>query len=524
VAISAGVTVPATASGNTCTTATRTSAASGSTFVVFCQADATPNTPTDNKGNTYTAVTTAVTNSSIVSRMYYCQNGTGGSGHTWTFTTPFSADLSMYVLEILGGLTTGILDAVNQVLDSSSPFTVTSAATTQAAELAVAAMSGNSGTNPATHAESTGYTIRSEVTTGGPNWTGAIASKVLSATGAQTPSFTENGGTTAGVHIATFKEASGGGGALTGSSTLTFSQSGTLTGAGALSGSTTVTFSQSGTLTGSGALSGSSTVTFSPTSTLTGAGALVGSATFRFSPSGAIAGAGALAGSTTVTFSPTGTLTDSASGGLTGAATLTFTPTATLTGSGALSGSTTLTFAQSGALTGAGALAGASTIAFTPSGTLADGGNALIGATTITFTVTGALSGTGGQQASGGSPSYAYYNDLDAARQRRLARQRRERERESDEQAIQDEISRKVAKAIYAQERIDAERADLSRIQTLADSLMRQRTELPRPVLAAVMKAHEERTHNSLAQLDRLVAQMLEEEEAVVAALLLLED
>lgn len=208
-AIAAGTSVAAHSAGSatTVTSGSITTTASGSTFVVLIQADATLNTPTDSKGNTYTAVTAQVTNSGINSRMYYCQNGTGGSGHTFTFTTGFSANLSIYALEITGGLTSGILDQQNSTSDSASPYTTTTGTTTQAAELAVAGLSGNSATTPATHAESTGYTIAAEVTTGGPDWPGCIAWKVLAATGAQTPSFTEASSSTGGVHCATFKEA-----------------------------------------------------------------------------------------------------------------------------------------------------------------------------------------------------------------------------------------------------------------------------------------------------------------------------
>lgn len=201
--------------GTTVTTVGVATAATGSTFVILVQADITPNTPTDSKSNVYTAVTAAITNSGIISRLYYCQNGTGGAAHTFTFTTGSSANLTIYFVEITGGLTAGILDQQNSVLDSASPFTVTTGATTQAAEICVAAISGNSATTPATLAESTGYTIQASVLTGGPDWAGGIATKIIAATGAQTPSFTQSGGTTGGVHCATFKESGGGGGGAT---------------------------------------------------------------------------------------------------------------------------------------------------------------------------------------------------------------------------------------------------------------------------------------------------------------------
>lgn len=199
----------------TVTTSSITTAASGSTIDVFCEVDAGINTPTDNKGNTYVATTALVTNSGISSRRFRCENATGGAGHTVTFTASHSGNLNIFVTEVLGALTASAMDQQASVVDSSSPFTVTSGTTTQAAELALASMAGNSATTPATHAESTGYTVLDQVNTGGPDWTGATAWKVLSATGTQTPSFTEASGTTAGVHIVTYKEAAGGGGDVT---------------------------------------------------------------------------------------------------------------------------------------------------------------------------------------------------------------------------------------------------------------------------------------------------------------------
>lgn len=125
-------------------------------------------------------------------------------------------------------------------------------------------------------------------------------------------------------------------------------------------------------------------------------------------------------------------------------------------------------------------------------------------------------------QSSGGG--FAYFNDLEVSRQRRLARRRREKELEDQELEIQDILDRQIAQSLYEQELKDIERADLQRIQSLADSLMNQKTDLPRPMLASVMKAHEERTLNALLQLERVISQTLEEEEAVIAAILMLDD
>jgi hypothetical protein len=165
-------------------------------------------------------------------------------------------------------------------------------------------------------------------------------------------------------------------GALTGSTTVTFSQSGTLTGDGALSGSSTLAFSQSGTISGNAPITGASTITFSQAGSLVGAGALAGTSTVTFSQSGSLSGAGALSGSTTLTFSPTATLTGN--GALTGTATVTFNVTGTLTsGAGSIAGTSSIAFTAVGVLKGTGALSGSTTLTFSQVGVL-DTGNAVL--------------------------------------------------------------------------------------------------------------------------------------------------
>lgn len=113
---------------------------------------------------------------------------------------------------------------------------------------------------------------------------------------------------------------------------------------------------------------------------------------------------------------------------------------------------------------------------------------------------------------------------FEAARKRRDVRKERERQRQEDAREIQEELDRQIAKTLYEQEQKDAERDDLERIQRLADSLMVQKTDLHRPILAAAMKAHEERTVNALQQLERVISQTLEEEELALLMLLLMDD
>lgn len=205
---------------NTVTTTSVNTSATGSTFFLFMQFEgsSTFSSISDNKGNTYTQIGTELTaNSGAKSRTYYCQNGTGGSGHTFTATTATNVAITLHAIEITGGKTTAILNptppAAND--DTASPFTSGSITTVQADALLVSCIgASNTGSNPATHAESTGFTIQSgaDETDASQYWSGAIATKVLTATGTYSSSFTETGATTAAVWIAAFEAAAGGGG------------------------------------------------------------------------------------------------------------------------------------------------------------------------------------------------------------------------------------------------------------------------------------------------------------------------
>lgn len=203
-----GVSVSAVGSGTSLTTATRTSAAASSTFHVTAIADSVLNTPTDSKSNVYTAATTNTTQSTINCRTYRKENGTGGALHTWTISTTGSANLTALVGEAVGVATASVLDQANQGTDAATPFgNAIAITTTQAGEIIFASLSGNSAVTPATHAESTGFTICETVTTGGPDWPGALAYKVVASTGTYNASFTEASGTNASVHIVSYKDA-----------------------------------------------------------------------------------------------------------------------------------------------------------------------------------------------------------------------------------------------------------------------------------------------------------------------------
>jgi hypothetical protein len=108
-----------------------------------------------------------------------------------------------------------------------------------------------------------------------------------------------------------------------------------------------------------------------------------------------------------------------------------------------------------------------------------------------------------------------------AERRRRKEEEEKRRREESD---IQADMDREIARLLHEQEARDAERADLARVQALADKYAGTKQPVSRRVAASLLKAQEERTINALEQLQREVARMFEEEEAAVVAALMLDD
>jgi hypothetical protein len=117
---------------------------------------------------------------------------------------------------------------------------------------------------------------------------------------------------------------------------------------GAISGTTTITFGQTGVLRGSGRLIGASALTFGQTGVLRGSGRLIGASAITFAQTGVLRGSGRLVGASAITFAQAGTLRGS--GSLAGAIPVIFGQTGLLRGSGRLVGSTPITFGQTGTL------------------------------------------------------------------------------------------------------------------------------------------------------------------------------
>ena len=205
------------------TTAVNT-AASGSIITGCMHFQGTFSNFVDNKSNTPyvqvgSEITVDTTNASKL-RAYHFPNAAGGTGHTVTASTTTSQAITVAMIEITGGATSSVVASSNQAQDTASPYGNAVSITPAAGNyLLVAYFGGNSGSNPATHAESQGFSIvaNTNETNGASLWTICIATKSVTADGvtAYTAQFTETGSSQGGVILAAFKELAGGGGGVT---------------------------------------------------------------------------------------------------------------------------------------------------------------------------------------------------------------------------------------------------------------------------------------------------------------------
>ncbi len=201
-------------SGTSATTNSVNTAASGSTL--YAQVAYTTGQSftgvSDNKGNTYTEIGSALTiNGDWVLREYYCENGVGGSAHTFTV----SGGTGTWVIaacEITGGKTSGILDPTPPAgaVDTSSPFTSNNITTNQAAVLLLAGFTHDGTGDPITHTPGSSFTKVSgaEEQNGSTLWPLAIAGRVVSSTGTYSSDWTVSGSSpgNTGIRISAFEE------------------------------------------------------------------------------------------------------------------------------------------------------------------------------------------------------------------------------------------------------------------------------------------------------------------------------
>jgi hypothetical protein len=182
----------------------------------------------DSKSNTWNLIGSEISfaGASGHARAYYSELDAAkvGASHTVTISQGGTGAMSIFVIEVGGGTIPSIFDKQASTTDSTSPYASgATASTTQAIELIVGALGGNSGSNPATHAidssstPTSGWAITSaaEETNGTSFWSGGLASVRVTSTGTYNGAWTESGASSdLAIFTATFKEAAAGGDTL----------------------------------------------------------------------------------------------------------------------------------------------------------------------------------------------------------------------------------------------------------------------------------------------------------------------
>ena len=200
-----------TASGTTLSTASGTSAASGSTFFIGVSYDnaSSITSVSDSKGNTYTIVGSEINNTSgtFKSAVYKCENGVGGASHTATVNVSPAATISLHLFEVDGG--TPIVDVSNQGTDNSSPWQSPSVTQTYPIETLVSYIT-TDGTTAGTFTAQAGMTKgASFVDSGVTFWPGGFASTTVNVAGGRIGSWTDTStSANAAVHIIALKPTS----------------------------------------------------------------------------------------------------------------------------------------------------------------------------------------------------------------------------------------------------------------------------------------------------------------------------
>jgi hypothetical protein len=145
--------------------------------------------------------------------LFYCQNGTGGSGHTASAAFNTNSFGTIYLIE-LTGVTTTSFDLTTQGTDATSTFGVATGTLSQANEVIITLIGNGDSNNPMNYASSN-MTELAEEGDGSNFWTSAIYKQVVAATTSFTPAITSASSGTHATINATFKATGGGGGGVT---------------------------------------------------------------------------------------------------------------------------------------------------------------------------------------------------------------------------------------------------------------------------------------------------------------------
>lgn len=194
---------------NNTTTAVNTT---GANLIVIGADDTNFGTPSDNKGNTYTGSVSISSQSS--GKIWYCNNPTVGTGHTFT---PGGSNGSIQAIAVSGALATGAPDVTNATTwtgDGSTTFTESpgSVTPTQNGELCVAlygiSIPSNTGGTP--FSVNSGFTIQGAIDVVSGSYFGTVLATLVQGTAAAVnPTLTRSNAIGAGAVdnalIATFK-------------------------------------------------------------------------------------------------------------------------------------------------------------------------------------------------------------------------------------------------------------------------------------------------------------------------------
>lgn len=210
-----------TTGGNSITTTGGTTQATGSGFAALVSYDATAGAISiagDNKGNGYNPLGTpqADGNGGLL-RWYWCQNGVGGAGHTFTFTTASNNFGTATLIEVrsnVGGniavLDTAIGSGTGQVQGQATAQPWANVATGTLGTSADYVLAGNAGNSGGTGSySSSNTTILSEEPDASSFWTSAVGGVLLGSSATFSPSFTNasrGGGSPAALSHLAFKE------------------------------------------------------------------------------------------------------------------------------------------------------------------------------------------------------------------------------------------------------------------------------------------------------------------------------
>ena len=214
-----GQTALASSNGTAVTTASVTTASSGSGIVLsidYYSAGSTFVSVSDSKGNSWVQIGSEIvdTTSTVAMRRYYAANATGGTGHTFTLTVSGSTRISsIAVTEITTTAGSGVtLDQSAQTQDNTSPFASAGITTTVADEFLLSSWTSQGDSGTYTHTAGNSFTKLANETNGSDFFPIGTGYRIVSSTGTYNGSWTTTGGSSAAVVCTdSFYEVVGGG-------------------------------------------------------------------------------------------------------------------------------------------------------------------------------------------------------------------------------------------------------------------------------------------------------------------------